>query len=68
VVATWLWAGTHLGALPARPGSRGSPAVPPTGRRVRLSGATVYTFDDGRLRGHWQGVDRLSLVQQLRAR
>ena len=33
VVATWLWAGTHMGDLPG---------FAATGRRITTSGATVY--------------------------
>ena len=58
VVATWQWAGTHTGALSG---------FPPTGRALRMTGATVYSFDgDDRITGHWQVVDRLGVFQQLR--
>lgn len=57
VAMTWLWAGTHLGDLPN---------FPATGRPIRMSGATVYTFDAaGLLTGHWQITDRLGVFQQL---
>ena len=56
VVATWLWSGTHAGDLPG---------FPATGRFVRMSGATVYDFEGGRLRGHWQIKDTLSLLARL---
>lgn len=53
----WLWEGAHRGDLPG---------FPATGRTVRMSGATVYDFDDrDRLCGHWQAVDRLGLYRQL---
>jgi steroid delta-isomerase-like uncharacterized protein len=57
VVATWLWTGTHTGDLAG---------FPPSGRALRMSGATVYAFDGDRLTGHWQMVDRLGMFQQLR--
>ena len=58
VVMTWLWAGTHQGDIPG---------FPATGKRIGMSGATVYYFDgDGRLTGHWQITDRLGVYQQLR--
>ncbi|HOB14012.1 MAG TPA: ester cyclase [Novosphingobium sp.] len=57
VVMTWLWTATHTGDLPG---------FPATGRPVRMSGATVYGFDqDLRLTGHWQITDRLGVYQQL---
>jgi steroid delta-isomerase-like uncharacterized protein len=58
VVATWQWVGTHTGALSG---------FPPTGRPLRMTGATVYSFDsDNRITGHWQVIDRLGVFQQLR--
>ncbi len=57
VVMTWLWAATHGGDLPG---------FPATGKTVRMSGATVYSFDEEeRLTGHWQITDRLGVYQQL---
>ncbi|GBQ27728.1 hypothetical protein AA12717_2765 [Gluconacetobacter sacchari DSM 12717] len=57
VAMTWLWKATHLGAVAD---------FPPTGRTIRMSGATVYTFDrEERLTGHWQIADRLGVYQQL---
>lgn len=57
VVMSWLWAATHDGDLPG---------FPATGKTIRMSGATVYTFDpDDRLTGHWQVADRLGVYQQL---
>ncbi|MEX0286855.1 MAG: ester cyclase [Paracoccaceae bacterium] len=56
VAVFWTWAGTHLGDLP------GAPA---TGRRITMSGATLYDFEDGLLTGHWQIADRLSVWQQI---
>ena len=57
IVMSWLWAATHVGDLPGFPAS---------GKTIRMSGATVYTFDDDeRLTGHWQITDRLGVYQQL---
>lgn len=54
----WTWTGTHEGDIP------GAPA---TGRDIRMSGITFYFFDaDDRLTGHWQAVDRLGVMMQLR--
>lgn len=56
VAAAWTWSGTHLGDIPG---------IPATGRKITMSGLTVYTFKDGRLSGHWQVADRLSVFQRL---
>jgi predicted ester cyclase len=59
VIATWRWVGTHTGTLAG---------FSPTGRLLRMTGATVYSFDsDDRITGHWQVIDRLGIFQQLRA-
>jgi len=57
VAVTWRWTGTHLGDLPGFPASQ---------RVIRMSGATLYGIEGGRLTGHWQIVDRLGVYQQLR--
>jgi len=57
VVMTWLWCGTHRGDLPG---------FPATDEMIRMSGATVYTFNKSELlTGHWQISDRLGVFQQL---
>jgi predicted ester cyclase len=48
---------THLGDYPG---------FPATGRRITMSGATVYFFGESdKLTGHWQITDRLGVYQQL---
>ena len=59
VVVTWHWTATHQGALPG---------FPPTGKIIRMSGATVYYFSGDRLTGHWQITDRLGVYRQLSAK
>lgn len=57
LVLTWLWSGTHQAELAG---------FAPTGKTVRMSGATAYFFDaNDRLTGHWQVADRLGVFQQL---
>ena len=56
VAINWTWVGTHTGDI------AGIPAV---GKRITMSGMTIYTFDAGRIRGHWQIADRLGVYQQL---
>ncbi|MBI3437276.1 MAG: ester cyclase [Proteobacteria bacterium] len=59
VAICWTWLGTHVGDLPG---------FPATGRTIAMSGITFYFFDaDDRLTGHWQAVDRLGVMMQLRA-
>ena len=60
LAATWLWTATHTGDFPG---------FPATGQSVRTSGVTVYYLDgDGKIAGHWQITDRLSVYQQLHSR
>jgi predicted ester cyclase len=59
VAVTWSWSGTHRGELAG---------FAATGRRIHMTGTTIYYFDDDdRLTGHWQIVDRLGVFGQLRA-
>lgn len=58
LAVSWTWVATHLGDLPG---------FPATGTRITMSGMTSYSFVDGRLSGHWQVVDRLTVFQQLQA-
>lgn len=59
VAVAWRWEGTHLADLPGFPAS---------GRKVKTSGLTFYSFEDGKLSGHRQQTDRLGVFQQLTAR
>jgi predicted ester cyclase len=58
VVVTWFWTATHKGDFPG---------FPATGRKITMSGATVYYFTETVITGHWQITDRLGVLQQLRA-
>lgn len=58
IAVAWTWTGTHLGDLPG---------IPATGRRITMSGATIYDFKGELLTGHWQIADRLSVYRQLTA-
>jgi steroid delta-isomerase-like uncharacterized protein len=59
VVVTWLWSATHQGSLPGFPAS---------GKKILMSGVTVYYFDGVRVTGHWQITDRLGVYRQLSSR
>lgn len=56
VAVSWTWTGTHMGDLPD---------IAATGRPIKMSGLTVYDFTDGKLSGHRQIADRLSVYQQI---
>jgi len=56
VALSWTMRGTQLGSMGGRP---------PSGRSFAVRGMTIYHFADGRIIGHQQVVDRLSVVQQL---
>lgn len=56
VVITWHWTATHQGDVAG---------FPATGKEIRMSGATVYSVNDGLLTGHWQITDRLGVYVQL---
>lgn len=36
-----------------------------TGKQFSVTGITIYHVVDGKLKGHWQNVDKLGLYQQL---
>ena len=58
VCVTWLWQGTHKGSIAG---------FEPTGEKIKMSGATVYYFQDELISGHWQVADRLAVFQQLQS-
>ncbi len=41
--------------------------LPATGKRLRFAGQTIYDIVDGQVAGHWQVIDRLGFMQQLRS-
>jgi predicted ester cyclase len=59
VFVAWTWTGTNVGPIGG---------MPPTGRLLTMSGATVYFVSDGKVTGHWQVVDRLGVAKQLAQR
>ncbi len=56
VAVSWHWQGSHLGQLVG---------IEPTGKVITMSGLTIYYFENEKLSGHWQVVDRLGVFQQL---
>jgi predicted ester cyclase len=57
VAVRWSAAGTHTGNLRD---------LPATGKRLEFAGQTIYEVTGDRIAGHWQVVDRLGFLQQLR--
>ncbi|GJL92566.1 ester cyclase [Hyphococcus sp.] len=58
VVFAWTWRAAHRGDFPG---------FPATNKVITMSGVTVYTFENGKIAGHWQVADRLGVFQQLSA-
>jgi steroid delta-isomerase-like uncharacterized protein len=56
VVISWYLQGTQKGDIPG---------LPATGKRVNISGITIYSFSNGKITGHWQVIDRLGFMQQV---
>ena len=56
VVSRWTASGTHEGELMG---------IPPTGRRVEISGMTINRFSGGRIAEDWYQSDDLGMMRQL---
>ncbi len=56
VVVRWTAEGTHQGKLLG---------IPPTGKRLRFSGISIYRLAGGKVAEVWEQFDRLGLMQQL---
>jgi predicted ester cyclase len=59
IAVSWRWEATHSGDMPG---------LPATGRRIKMTGLTIYSFTGERLSGHWQLADRLGVYQQITGR
>jgi hypothetical protein len=57
-VKQWTVMGAHTGTLAG---------VPPTNRRVKFSGLSIYLFDNNRIAESWYVYDLFGLLQQLGA-
>ena len=58
VATRWTGTGTQTGTLMG---------VPPTGRRVTVSGIDICRIADERIVEYWQELDTLSMLQQIGA-
>lgn len=56
VVSRWTMAGTHQNELLG---------IPPTGKRVRQTGVTIYRLANARIAELWFFPDSMGLMQQL---
>ena len=55
-VKRWTATGTHSGTLAG---------IPPTGKKVRFSGVSVYRMEGDRVAESWYVYDLMGLLQQL---
>jgi len=56
VLIRWVMVGTHQGELMG---------IPPTGRRVALTGFDLFRIEDAKIAEMWQEADQFGLMQQL---
>lgn len=58
VAIRWVATGTHTGS---------GLGVPPSGKRVTLSGITIARIQDGKIIEGWDNWDRLGMLEQIGA-
>jgi steroid delta-isomerase-like uncharacterized protein len=56
VTKRWTYHATHTGDLAG---------LPPSGKRITMSGLELFRLSDGKIVECWLGYDNLSLMQQL---
>lgn len=56
VAVTWVLTGTNLGNIGE---------LPPTHKKIKTTGMTIYHFQDGLISGHTQVFDRMIVGKQL---
>lgn len=56
VVGRWSATGTHRGPMPG---------LAPTGKRIAISGITIYRFEGDRIAEAWEQLDLLGMWKQL---
>jgi len=56
VAIAWILTGTNLGSIGG---------YPPTGKKIRTTGMTIYRFRNGKICGHIQVLDRTTVMKQL---
>jgi steroid delta-isomerase-like uncharacterized protein len=58
VATRWTWQATHHGEMFG---------IQPTGKRVVMTGVTIFRFADGRIQEGWWHWDALGLLRQIGA-
>ena len=56
VAVRWTYSGTHKGELRS---------IPPTGKRITLTGIAIYRLAEGKIAEVWSITDRIGFLQQL---
>ncbi len=56
VAITWIMTGTNLGYIDK---------YPPTNKKIKTNGTTIYRFKNGKVNGHMQVFDRTTVMRQL---
>ena len=59
VVERWSQTQTHSGAPFMN--------IPPSGKKVRITGISIYRIKDGKIAEHWAEMDFMGVLQQLGA-
>jgi len=58
VSVAWMWSGTHLTDLLNFPAS---------GKKIKSTGITHYFLNNFLITGHWQVVEKISILKQLKS-
>lgn len=58
VATRWIISGTHKGEFQG---------MPPSGKRIEMTGITIFRIADGKLIEGWTNEDVLGMLQQIRA-
>jgi predicted ester cyclase len=56
VVVRWEGMATHNGVFQS---------IPPTGKRISVSGINIYRFEYGKISAEWEQMDSLGMLKQL---
>ncbi len=56
MVSRGSWTGTQTGPFGG---------LPPTGKKVKVSGIDIIRIENGKIVEHWEATDNLGLLEQL---